>query len=83
MTRRSLAPTMVSAATRALTMASSVASTVASKNGVTRSFGRNFAVGTPSVPPEPEFAVENAMKMSPDELLATPPVRAMPLIPGA
>jgi len=75
-----LIPSIVSAATSALTIASSVASAAARKSGLMRSFGSICRVATPSIFMASGFAVEKAMKMSPEELLAMPPVRATPML---
>ncbi len=57
----------------ALTIASSVACTVASNNGVIWSFDSIETCASPESREARALAVENAMKMSPDELDATPP----------
>jgi len=68
---------MVRAATSALTIASSTLCAVASKSGEIRSFDSIATVDTESGR-KVAFAVEKAMKMSPDVLAPMPPLRAMP-----
>src|SRR5213594_837015 len=72
-TVRSSAPIMVRAASMALTIASSVTCTVASNSGVICSFDTIETCASPESREARALAVENAMKMSPDELDATPP----------
>ena len=78
-TRLESRPTIVSAAISALMTASSVACMVASKRGVMASL---LSISTCAVVPlaAPRLAVEKAMKMSPELLDATLPVRARPIL---
>src|SRR5438105_12385990 len=64
-------PVIVSPATSALMIASSVASTVASNTAPIRSFEIIDTCAASFLAAAPAFAVENAMKMSPDPLLET------------
>jgi hypothetical protein len=71
-------PVIVSAPNIALMIASSVACAVASNRGEISSFGSISIRATPTALPASEFAVENAMKMSPELLPEVPPVLANP-----
>ena len=59
-------------------IASSDASTVASKTDPIFSFESSDTLAVLLAPAAPAFAVEKAMKMSPDPLLEMLPVRARP-----
>ena len=72
---------MVWPASMALTIASSVACTVASNSGVICSFDAMDTCASPESREARALAVENAMKMSPDELDATPPSLPTPSPP--
>ncbi|MNC95738.1 hypothetical protein D3C83_129280 [compost metagenome] len=61
-------PVIVGAASIALMIASSVACTVARKSGEMRAFDSIATEVLSSSIPVPAFAVEKAMKMSPDPL---------------
>ena len=61
-------------------MASSVACTVASKIGFIRSFGSMVKLAIPEGLAASGFAVENAMKISPEPLPAVLPMRANPMV---
>src|SRR2546422_3669325 len=74
----SSAPVIVWAASIALMIASSVAWTVASNRGVIWSLESMATCASPESRDARWFAVENAMKMSPDELPASPPMRPTP-----
>src|SRR3989454_12044636 len=74
----SSAPVIVWAASIALMIASSVAWTVASNRGVIWSLEIMATCASPESRDARWFAVENAMKMSPDELPASPPMRPTP-----
>ena len=76
--RRSFAPVVVSAASSALVIAASVACAVAWKSGEIRSFVIMRTDVTLSDDQLFEFAVENAMKMSPELLPPNPPWRPTP-----
>ena len=71
-------PVIVSAATSALTIASSVACTVAVNSALIRAFDSIVHGGGLVRAAAPAFAVENAMKMSPEPLPDVAPVRAEP-----
>src|SRR5207247_7345977 len=66
-------PIIVSAATSAFTIASSVACTVASNTAPMRALDIIDTCAASGAFAAPAFAVENAMKMSPDPLLETLP----------
>jgi hypothetical protein len=72
------APVIVVAPTIAFTIASSVASTVAEKRGLTREFDTGSTVFGPGSLSARVFAVENAIKMSPELFPEVEPVRATP-----
>src|SRR5271165_1528992 len=73
-------PVIVLAATIAFTIASSVASTVALKSGVMRSFDTASMVFGPGSALAWGFAVENAIKISPEPLPEVEPVLANPIV---
>jgi hypothetical protein len=72
------APAIVAAPTIAFTIASSVASTVAEKRGLMRVFDTISNVFGPGSLSTWGFAVENAIKMSPELFPEVDPVRASP-----
>jgi hypothetical protein len=63
-----LTPVIVPAASMAFTIASSVACTVATKSGLILSFASIATRFVSRAVAAPAFAVENAMKMSPELL---------------
>ena len=69
---------MVSAARSALRIDSSVACTVASKNAFIFAFAINSTRALSGASAVLGLAVENATKMSPEELAPNPPVRPIP-----
>src|SRR5262249_52607313 len=73
-------PVIVSAATSALMIDSSVAWTVASNTAPIRALESIETWAVSVAPAALGFAVENAMKISPDPLLETLPVRARPRV---
>ena len=72
------APVIVSAASMAFTIAYSVACTVASKIGLITSLGSIVTVARPVSAAARGFAVEKAMKISPELFSPSPPMRPTP-----